>query len=213
MDKVWRTTANRTLFGSETVESADLRHSSATSNTLQSQVEAWMTEISPGIRISLKPYSEMDLMSMSISYSLGHQVASEWYRPTNVGFGIIYALPIVVAVLASRPESLLIVENPEAHLHPRGQVKMGRLLAKAAAAGTQVLLETHSDHVLNGIRIAVHSQEVPHTSVAIYHTAWQPGAKSPTLTQLEIGADGRLNAWPEGFFDEIDKSLNQLLGE
>jgi len=201
------------LFGSETVESADLRHSSATSNTLQSQVEAWMTEISPGIRISLKPYSEMDLMSMSISYSLGHQVASEWYRPTNVGFGIIYALPIVVAVLASRPESLLIVENPEAHLHPRGQVKMGRLLAKAAAAGTQVLLETHSDHVLNGIRIAVHSQEVPHTSVAIYHTAWQPGAKSPTLTQLEIGADGRLNAWPEGFFDEIDKSLNQLLGE
>ena len=201
------------LFGSETVEAPELRHSLATSNALQSQVEAWMTEISPGIRISLKPYSEMDLMSMSISYSLGHQVASEWYRPTNVGFGIIYALPIVVSVLAARPGSLVIVENPEAHLHPRGQVKIGELLARAAAAGIQVLLETHSDHVLNGIRIAVHRRQVPHASVALYHSAWQPGAKSPTLTSLQIGADGRLNDWPDGFFDEIDKSLDQLLGE
>jgi predicted ATPase len=201
------------LFGSETVEPVGLRHPLATSSTLQSQVEAWMTEISPGIRLSLKPYSEMDLMSMSVSYSLGHQVASEWYRPTNVGFGIIYALPIVVAVLAARPGSLLVVENPEAHLHPRGQVKMGELLARAAAVGIQVLLETHSDHVLNGIRIATYRRQVPHEAVALYHSGWRPGAKSPTLTPLLIGSDGRLNDWPEGFFDEIDKSLDQLLGE
>jgi len=200
------------LFGSESVEPLELRHSSATSNTLQSQVEAWMTEISPGIRISLKPHSEMDLMSMGISYSLGHQVASEWYRPTNVGFGIIYALPIVVSVLAARPGSLLIVENPEAHLHPRGQVKMGELLARAAAAGIQVILETHSDHVLNGIRIAVYRRQAPHASVAMYHSGWQPGAKSPTLTPLQMSEDGRLSDWPEGFFDEIDKSLDHLLG-
>ena len=67
-------------------------------------------------------------MTFSVAYSLGHQVASSEYRPTNVGFGITYALPIVVSVLSARPGSLVIVENPEAHLHPRGQVKMGELL-------------------------------------------------------------------------------------
>ena len=80
------------LFGSETVESEGLRHPAATSNTLQSQVEAWMTEISPGVRLNVKRYSEMDLMTFNVTYILGHQVASSEYRPTNVGFGITYAL-------------------------------------------------------------------------------------------------------------------------
>jgi predicted ATPase len=116
------------LFGSETVESEKLRDPAATANSLQSQVEAWMTEISPGVRLSVQGHSEMDLMTFSVAYSLGHQVSSSEYRPTNVGFGITYALPIVVSVLAARPGSLVIIENPEAHLHPRGQVRMGELL-------------------------------------------------------------------------------------
>ena len=101
----------------------------------------------------------MDLMTFSVAYSLGHKVASSEYRPTNVGFGITYALPIVVSALSARPGSLLIVENPEAHLHPRGQVKMGELLCQASEAGIQVLIETHSDHVLNGIRLAVRDSQ------------------------------------------------------
>jgi predicted ATPase len=117
----------------------------AASNTLQSQVEAWMTEISPGVRLNVKRYSEMDLMTFSVAYSLGHQVASSEYRPTNVGFGVTYALPIVVSLLAAHPGGLVVVENPEAHLHPRGQVKMGGLLSLASASGIQVLIETHSD--------------------------------------------------------------------
>ena len=118
-----------------------------------------MTEISPGVRLNVKRYSEMDLMTFGVTYSLGHQVASSEYRPTNVGFGITYALPIVVSVLSARPGSLVIIENPEAHLHPRGQVKMGELLCQASAAGIQILIETHSDHVLNGIRLAVHGRK------------------------------------------------------
>src|SRR5438046_1441121 len=101
----------------------------------------------------------MDLMTFSVTYSLGHQVASSEYRPTNVGFGITYALPIVVSILSARPGSLVIIENPEAHLHPRGQVRMGELLSLASTAGIQVLIETHSDHVLNGIRLAVRAKK------------------------------------------------------
>jgi predicted ATPase len=200
------------LFGSEVVEVQGLRHPAATANTLQSQVEAWMTEISPGVRLSVKRHSEMDLMTFSVMYSLGHQVASAEYRPTNVGFGITYALPIVVSVLAARPGSLVIVENPEAHLHPRGQVRMGELLCRAAAAGIQILVETHSDHVLNGIRLAVQGRKAVPADVALYHSKWELGGKSPSLTLLTVDETGRLLQWPEGFFDEMERSLDRLLG-
>jgi predicted ATPase len=200
------------LFGSETVDLLGLRHPLATSNTLQSQVEAWMTEISPGVRLNVKPYSEMDLMTFNVTYTLGHQVASSAYRPTNVGFGITYALPIVVSVLSARPGSLVIVENPEAHLHPKGQVKMGELLSLASMAGIQVLIETHSDHVLNGIRLAVHGRRIDPSRVALYHSKWERGGKSPSLTLLNIDENGRVSQWPEGFFDEMERSLDQLLG-
>jgi predicted ATPase len=200
------------LFGSEIVDLVGLRHPMATSNTLQSQVEAWMTEISPGVRLNLKRYSEMDLMTFGVAYSLGHQVASSEYRPTNVGFGITYALPIVVSVLSAHPGSLVIVENPEAHLHPRGQVKMGELLSLASTVGIQILIETHSDHVLNGIRLAVHGRKADPSRVALYHTKWERGGKSPSLTLLNINENGRVSEWPEGFFDEMERSLDQLLG-
>lgn len=199
------------LFGGETVEADAVRHSLATSNTLLAQVEAWMSEISPGIRLNVRHHPEIDLMSLGLSYLLGHQVVSTSYRPTNVGFGITYALPIVVSVLAARPGSLLIVENPEAHLHPRGQVKIGELLARAVTSGVQVLIETHSDHVLNGIRLAVHDGHTSPTAIKVFYNSWEQGSKSPTLTQLQIQRDGRLSGWPDGFFDEFEKSLDKLM--
>jgi predicted ATPase len=200
------------LFGSEVVGLPTLRHPAATANSLQSQVEAWMGEMSPGVRLSVKRHSEMDLMTFGVTYSLGHQVASAEYRPTNVGFGITYALPIVVSVLSARPGSLVIIENPEAHLHPRGQVKMGELLCQASAAGIQILVETHSDHVLNGIRLTVQGRKANPADVALYHSKWEIGGKSPSLTLLTVDENGRLTEWPEGFFDEMERSLDRLLG-
>ncbi len=201
------------LFGSEAVELTALRHPASSSNTLKAQVEAWMTEISPGVRLSVKRYSDMDLMAFSVAYSLGHQVASEEYRPTNVGFGITYALPIVISVLSAKRGNLLVIENPEAHLHPRGQVKMGELLSLAASAGVQVLIETHSDHVLSGIRLAVHGKKTDPTSVALYYSKWEPGGESPSVTLLNVRDDGRLSDWPEGFFDEFERSMDKLLAD
>jgi predicted ATPase len=75
----------------------------------------------------------------------------------------------------------------------------------------QIVIETHSDHVLNGIRLAVHEQRATPTDVALYHSRWQDGGKSPSLTLLELDNNGRLQEWPEGFFDEIERSLDRLL--
>ena len=79
----------------------------------------------------------------------------EFLRAVHTGDGLVQVLPIVVAALSAAEDSLLLIENPEANLHPAGQAHMGEFLAEVAAAGVQVILETHSDHVLNGIRRAV----------------------------------------------------------
>jgi len=136
------------------------------------------------------------------------------YRPTNVGFGLSYTLPVLVALLGMNPGGLLLIENPEAHLHPHGQAKVGELIARAAEAGIQVILETHSDHVLNGIRIAVKNGIIAPEKVALHYFQRADDDSLSTGVEVvspEIDADGRIDDWPEGFFDEYGKALRSLL--
>lgn len=182
--------------------------STAQSMDLIDQVEAWMGEISPGTRLKIDAKSDVDLMSFQYSYG-----DSNPYRATNVGFGISYTLPIIVAALASTPGTIILIENPEAHLHPKGQVKMGQLLALAASGGVQVVIETHSDHVLNGIRLAVHGGKLDPKDVQLHYFQRQnkEGQAVTDVISPKIDRNGRIDSWPEGFFDEWDNSLEILL--
>lgn len=121
---------------------------------LVDQINGRLQHISPGARLraeSLKRTDEVLLQFQYVGQASG--LESNHYRPTHVGFGLTYSLPILVACLAAPPGALLLIENPEAHLHPRGQAKLGELIARCVADGVQVLVETHSDHVLNGVRL------------------------------------------------------------
>jgi predicted ATPase len=182
--------------------------SPAKSMDLIDQVEAWMGEISPGTRLKIDAKSDVDLMSFQYSYG-----DSNPYRATNVGFGISYILPIIVAALASTPGTIILIENPEAHLHPKGQVKMGQLLALAASGGVQVVIETHSDHVLNGIRLAVHGGKIDPKDVQLHYFQRQnkEGQAVTEVISPKIDRNGRIDRWPDGFFDEWDNSLEILL--
>lgn len=190
------------------IPNINLSHPEAKSLNLRDQVEAWMGEVSPGTRIEIKSNPDMDLVSFQYSYGLSNP-----YRATNVGFGITYTLPIVVAALASIPGTLILIENPEAHLHPKGQSKMGELLALAASCGVQVVIETHSDHVLNGIRLAVHDGKLNPKDVQLHYFQRQEkqGQAFTEVVSPRIDRNGRIDQWPEGFFDEWDKSLEALL--
>ena len=101
------------------------------------------------------------------------------------------------------------IDSPEAHLHPSAQSQMGRLLARFAAAGVQILVETHSDHLLNGARLAVKERVLPHTALQIHFftgaTKEGHGVVSPTLD-----SNGRIDEWPDGFFDQSEKDLSRL---
>jgi predicted ATPase len=178
------------------------------SKFLIDQVEAWMGEISPGTKIRLEPKRDVDLISVKYFYG-----DSNLYRATNVGFGISYTLPIIVAVLASPPGALILIENPEAHLHPKGQSKMGELLALAASCGVQVVIETHSDHVLNGIRRVVHAGKLDHKDVQLHYFQRQEkeGQAFTEVVSPRIKRSGRIDKWPDGFFDQMEKDLMELI--
>ena len=104
------------------------------------------------------------------------------------------------------------MRNRQAHLHPRGQSRIGELMARAAGAGAQVIFETHSDHITNGIRIAARKDAIPADDVALHFFQRENGsAFSSTVVSPKLSQNGRLDFWPDGFFDEWDNSLDALM--
>ncbi len=189
-----------------------MRHPKVKSLYLRDQVEAWLSEISPGVRIEMKPYSEMDIVNLQYSFEFGKQVSNQ-YRSTNTGFGITYILSILVAILASNKNALILLENPEAHIHPKGQVNIGKLISLAASCGVQIVVETHSDHLLNGVRLAVHDGKLDPKEVSLnyFERRNYDTFSRIVISTPKIDKDGRIDYWPEGFFDEWEKSLDALL--
>lgn len=181
---------------------------------LNSQLSRWLQYLSPGIRLSAEQIAETDSVKLAFSYaSMELAQDSTSRRPSHVGFGLTYCLPVLTACLASPPGALLLLENPEAHLHPRGQVAMGILLAKCAADGVQIIVETHSDHILNGIRLAVKLTEsgISSEDVQICNFTRQPFTGDSYIEAPVILKNGELSSWPIGFFDELENSLEALL--
>ncbi len=171
------------------------------------QVDAWLGYLFPGAAANVQNVASLSQMSLQFRLSeLG-----SWRRPSNIGYGLTYAFPVIVALLAAPPGGLVVIDSPEAHLHPFGQSQMGRLLASFAAAGVQVIVETHSDHLLNGARLAVRESVLPAKSLQIH---FFQGATEVNhgVSQPSVGAGGEIYEWPPGFFDQGEKDLSRLAG-
>ena len=176
------------------------------------QVEARMARFFPGCVLAVEQVPGANAATLGIRISAD----TDFHRPVHTGFGLTQVLPIVVAGLSADEDDLLLIENPEVHLHPAGQAAMGEFLSEVAAAGVQVVIETHSDHVLNGIRRAVKGGMPASGDVALHFfrprledRGQQGGAQveSPIMD-----ADGNIDSWPDGFFDQFDRDMNYFAG-
>jgi predicted ATPase len=176
--------------------------------TLEAQAQAWLSSIVRPVQFEARWLPGVGAATIRFrDLTVAGGISAEWSRPANVGFGLSYALPVIVAALMAVPGSLLLIENPEAHLHPAGQSQIGQFLARIAASGVQVVVETHSDHVVNGIRLATASEIGPLTpeSVAIHFFG-----PERTHSTVRIQGSGALSEWPQGFFDQADSDLAEL---
>lgn len=169
------------------------------------QVRAHMQRFFPSFDLRVMPVEGVS----AITLKLRTDPRTDFHRPQNVGFGLTQLLPVIVAVLHATRGDVLVIENPEVHLHPRAQQDVGSLLCMAAAAGIQVIVESHSDHVLNGIRLSVKSSMIEPSDVALHFFSGDAEGGQPSSPKID--ADGRLDSWPAGFFDQFDDALSKLL--
>lgn len=177
----------------------------AKQNTLVNHVEKWLQEISPNVRLETELNKKMNLASFSIN----------GYTPLNVGFGISYTLSIIVQLLYSvillekyAIKTILLMENPEAHLHPKGQTKLAEFIAKVSNFGVQIIVETHSDYILDGLRLAVKDNVISHDDTKLYYLELDKD-NNTEVKSPQIDKDGFLNEWPENFFDtSINNKMN-----
>ena len=170
-------------------------------STLGAQSEAWLSSIVRPTRVQSTWIQKASAATLQFR---DLDVTADWVRPANVGFGLTYCLPIIVAALGSTPGSVFIVENPEAHLHPRAQSDIGKFLVRLAASGVQTIVETHSDHVLNGVRIAVAAEQLLSADDVAIHFFGSSGA---SVTEITLDDNGGLSVWPPGFFDQTMEDL------
>jgi predicted ATPase len=179
--------------------------------TLQRQTEAWLQHFFPGASFDIQPVPNANLVTMGIRTS----PATDFHRPQNVGYGLTHILPILAACLGAKEHDLIMVENPESHLHPSGQSEMGEFFSLCAASGLQIILETHSDHILNGIRRAVKKKVIRPEQVAIHFFKPRQEIENDQSNQVIsplVNQEGNLSEWPEDFFDQFDKDIDFLIG-
>lgn len=198
--------------GDEKVSINALMHQNSISDNLIGSLNAWMSEITPGTKVIAKLIPEINQASLHYQFETDTELTSQ-FSPQNTGFGLTYVLPVVTAILSSKPGDMLLIENPESHLHPSGQSTIAKLIALASQNGVQVLVETHSDHFLNGIRTSVKNNCIESDNVCIYYLYRDENSSehSARVEEIRVEPSGRISHWPPGFFDEWDKSLNSLI--
>ncbi|CAM3393426.1 MULTISPECIES: AAA family ATPase [Cupriavidus] len=183
------------------------RHPGEPASSLRKQVDAWLATLFPHAQANVHHVPQVSLESLQFRIS----DFGAWRRPANVGYGFTYAFPILIALLAANDGQMIVIDSPEAHLHPFAQSQMGRLLAHFAAAGLQVVVETHSDHLLNGVRLAVKEGLLPPDELCVHFFSGTTETGHGVLT-LAVDNEGRIASWPEGFFDQSEKDLARLSG-
>lgn len=175
------------------------------SNKFSYFVENWMSAILGDLRLDIHTDYNKAITELRVKNGLvDHGVV-----PTLTGFGISYVLPIIVAGLWASVEkdSVLILENPEAHLHPYAQSNMGKFLALLASSGIQVVVETHSEHIIDGIRYQLAYMGIADQCIVNFMECEESGIR---IKAIGVSSKGELSSWPKGFFDQKQNDLRDI---
>ena len=199
-------------YGYKPISIKSLKHERTQGDidTLIGQVNYWMQDISPNINIKTKENSTNIELSYRYIGENGLYTAQD-RKPQNVGYGITTTLPILVAILAAKPGDIIIIENPETHIHPKGQSKLVELMALAAESGVQLMIETQSDHFINGLLVAIRKQQIKADNTKIYYFD-RNEQQNTRITNIPVSKDSRIRNPPIGFFDQITNDRKFLMG-
>ncbi len=130
---------------------------------------------------------------------------------TAVGVGVSQIFPVLVMGLHSPPGTVLLMEQPELHLHPALQQRLGDFLLACARSGRQLIVETHSDHLISRLRRRIAEDETDELrkSLAIIFAERRAGRTS--YRHVAVNRFGGIEEWPQGFFDQAAKESQLII--
>lgn len=174
--------------------------------SLNNQVNFWL-EYLMGFRVQTNIIQEVDQVVVTYANAKNNR----YYRGKNVGTGITYMAILIIAALTCKKDDTIIIENPEIHLHPRAQSRFMEFLAFLSDKGLQIIVETHSDHIYNGMRKCIKKGTLKKEKVAAYFLELDDTMQT-RVERIRLNEQGAEENHPYGMFDQFDDDLDELLG-
>lgn len=170
------------------------------STLLDFQLNYWLNYILPGNKVT-SSYKFDNIYSLLFGDMQNRQ--------SNVGFGVAFIIPILFYGLTIPKNSILVIENPEIHLHPSAQTKIAEFLNFIASNGIQIIIETHSDHIVNGFRKSILLNEIPidYNKIKLNYFTHQEFSE---VEEIILNANAEIKKWPKGFMDQTELDLMEI---
>lgn len=182
--------------------------------TLEYNVDYWLKKIL-NAHIKTRSIEKTDNVRAEYSYN-----THDFYvRPKNIGSGISYMVSVLVTCLLANENDLVIIENPEIHLHPKAQSVLSDFFVFVAKAGVQLIIETHSDHIFNGVRKSVNKfsknkelfNSLNKELAKIHFFIMNDKTLQSEHTEIILNDLGGITNYQKLLFDQFDDDLDEFL--
>jgi len=176
-------------------------------NSLLDVINTWM-ELLTGYIVECKGVEDTNYIKLTY---LKDNDPSKSYKPQHVGTGVTFVLFQLIAVFLAPEDSIVLVENPEIHLHPKLQADLAYFYMWATRANKQILLETHSDHIFNSFRL-FKSRKEECSIFFVSNNDNEDSSKGTTsiVEEIKIGTYGEIINDREGLFDQFCIDLERM---
>lgn len=175
------------------------------SRTLDYNVNYWFEYIISS-KLVVMDIQQTDRLKVQFSSASGREVRTE-----NIGSGVSYLINIIIICLSIEEGNTLIIENPEIYLHPKAQAKLIEFFIFISKSNRQLIIETHSDHMFNGIRVNVANEKIKNEDVSLHFLSLNE--KNCTENrEISIVKRGRIINGSNDLFDQFEIDLDRMLG-
>ena len=185
-------------------------------NNLLGQVNYWLNNIVE-TELTISDLKKTNYLQVKYNNNPANSSQESLYcRPVNVGSGISYLISIIIVCLASEKESVILIENPEIHLHPKAQSRLCQFLYFVSQSGRQLFVETHSDHIFNGLRVGVATHEIPMEDLSVNFFSLNENYETIN-NPIVFGKYGKItgknkDADLDDLFDQFEIDTDRMLG-
>ena len=168
--------------------------------TLMQAVNHWIREF----------FGESTSLTMGKQDQHGVAVRFGQQSLPHVGVGVSQLLPVIVVCLNAQPGQIVLLEQPELHLHPALQQKLADFLLAMVDSGRQIVVETHSEYLITRLRLRTVQNP---SNAELFNIVFATNApdEGTTYSSTTVDSNGSLNTWPDGFFEEATSDLEKLM--